>query len=275
MIIIPFTNPIRFKGIDYFDFDFYSKSCQYLQKWQKGDVIYLQFLADESVTIKVVDKATNISVLTVNSVVIPTYLVDQDFDVYEASISLSDIDYGCYYLKITNSENESVISHTFDYQEFWPETLLLKYSNSENDFDTIFDTGIEFMLRVEGVIHNFTPKTDTDVYFSQRKNPVQLFANPFRQFTLQIGRAKGVSEWIADLFNLAFACDQKSIDSVKFERNEGADWEVIRVDNYPLIGMSIEILPKENQNSGFVIGSYVLGDSDENAIFTDSYMKIS
>lgn len=275
MIVIPFTNPVRFKGIDYFDFDFYAKSCNYLQKWQFGDVIHLQFLADEAVTIKVINESTNLTVKTINAILMETSLIDQNFDVYEATISLDDLIFGCYHLQITNQYNESVVSHTFDYQQEWPETILLRYSNSENDFDTIFETGLEFMIRVEGVIHNFTPKTDSEVYFSQRKNPIQLYANPFRQFTLQIGRAKGVSEWISDIINIAFACDKKSINGVDFERNEGSDWEIGRVENYSLIGMSIEIIPKENQNSGFIKESFIFGDSDQNPIFTNNFININ
>lgn len=275
MILIPFTNPVRFKGVDPFDFDYYAKSCKYLQKWQSGDVIFLQFLADEPVTIKVVDNSTKITVKTVSAIIMETSLIDQDFDVYEAQIDLDDLDFGCYYLQISNQENDTVISHAFDYQQEWPETILINYTNSENDFDTIFDTGLEFMIRVEGVIHNFAPKTDSEVYFSQRKNPVQLFANPYRQFTLQVGRAKGVAEWIADILNIAFACDQKSINGVKFERNEGADWEVIRVDNYSLIGLAIDIVPKENKTSGVVKGFYILGDTDQNAISSNGFIEIN
>lgn len=275
MIAIPYTNPVRFRGVDYFDFDRYVKSCCYFQKWQKGDTIYMQFLADENVQIKIIDIETGLTKATVNTIVQETNLIGQNFEVREAVIDLSILTYGLYYFSITDGEGASVISYPIDYKEKHENTILIRYWNSENDLDTIFETGVQFEIRVEGTIRNYTPKTDTEVYFNQRKDPTLLYALPYRSFTLQIGRAAGVSEWIADVLNVAFACDQKTIDGVFFERNEGAEWEVTRLDNYELIGMTLEILPLENQTKGYIKGNFVLGDSDGFAVGLDNKLIIT
>jgi hypothetical protein len=46
-------------------------------------------------------------------------------------------------------------------QETWDNTILLECSDSENKPDTFFSTGFKSILRVEGLVTNFTPEIVT------------------------------------------------------------------------------------------------------------------
>lgn len=266
MIAASLFNPIRFQKMDTFDFLKNSEDC-YLQKWQFGDVVTVQFMADEAVTLTIHDAHTNQQISSHAGVIMPTNLVDTEFQIYELNVELTEIPYeGFFYFKLSTIEGASDMS-PFHYKMEWPETILLYYRNTENDFDIIFETGIEFYIRVEGALYNYSPGVESEVYFDQKHNPVQLFALPYRIFTLQIGRKMGVAEWMADLINNAMACDVKRVNGFGIERNEGATWDIFRVEGYSLIGLAIEVVQQVLTQSGSIKQMYVLGDSNGNAIY--------
>lgn len=203
------------------------------------------------------------------------YQLAASFRVYEFTIT--DMPYeGIFYFDL-RSDNMTTryFSNPFSWKEVQEDTILLQYRNTFNDFDMIFETGIELQFRVEGTVQLFTPRSDSVVYFNQRKNPSQLSATPYRTWSLIIGTGRGVPDWVLDLCNFIMATDTKKVDRLQFERNEGADWEVQRVDNYPLSSASIEIVQKFPEwMDGWHHDLTVLGDSEDNAVLLNNFLTL-
>src|SRR5690606_24511924 len=79
------------------------------------------------------------------------------------------------------------------------------------------------------------------------RNATLLSSIPYRSYTLFIGHADGIANWMADKINRAMACDMVIIDGDYYEKTEGASWEINRADAYAFLGMTLEIMPIENR----------------------------
>jgi microcystin-dependent protein len=163
------------------------------------------------------------------------------FKIFEVDIIFSNLGVGEYVFSI-DGDSSSIISVKTKHEN----TLLFRYQNSENNFGIVFDTGIQFYLRVEGTIQNYTPKSDDVVYTDQLKNATKLFGLPYNVFTLFVGSPRGVADFMLDLVNRLSSCDMIQINGVWYEKTDGAEWEVERVDNYAWGVMSTEIMPAQN-----------------------------
>lgn len=247
-------NPLRFTGGAGNKFDrlfmeqlfnkWQDKKC-YLQKWNLGDTTKIQVLSDFEFTFKVFD-LDGVLVADVLPVAVADNIQDKTFTVYEVPL-VFDIE-GAFYAVIEYEEGTQ-ISEAWQVGNF-PDTMLFKYRNSENNFSVVFDTEIEFDFRVEGLVADFEPKSDDVIYNDQTRNSRVLNSVPWRSFTLYAGQEAGIPEWIADKVNRIMACDIVFVDSETFDgyisKVEGAEWEVTRAQEYAFIGLKTEIMPVEN-----------------------------
>jgi hypothetical protein len=252
-------NPLKFvtSGTDRIDDNFesdlvniYQSPRCYLQKWQFGDVGRVQVLSDYVFTFKVLDLDTGAEIADFVPSLKSSEIVGESFSVYEIEIDFSALGSGSYYCKILYNdtfEDKIVLSEPFEVSESWPGSILFEFVNSENNFDVVFETGIDYQIRVEGVIDNFTPESDDVIYNDMLKNATLLNSVPFRSFTLFVGGAPGVPVWMADKINRVMACDSVKIDGGSYEKKQGAGWEVKRADEYQFVGINIEIVPSENR----------------------------
>lgn len=238
-------NPIRFSGMMTYDFEHTDPKC-YWQKFNSSDSTRLQILSDVSdISLTVHDHQTDSLVHTFSVSEIETSLVGQTFKVYESTLSWSSVGEGRYYLKLESSVG-IFYSTPIWIAENHEDTLLFRYRNSENNFSVVFDTDIIFTLRVEGDIQNFTPRFDDEIYNDQKRNASKLSSIPFRVWTLFIGSAQGLPDWLTDKVNRVMSCDMIEIDGDYFEKVPEAEWEVIRQEDYPFSGLQIEIMPTNN-----------------------------
>lgn len=277
MIQLPLINPLRISGSNFsYNFDHNSDFC-YFQKWQLGDVINLQFLSNSEITLRVQSLEDGLIKKEFLSVEIPNNLQDVNFSTHEFSIHLDEsLDYGKYIFLISSSEIESVfILNPIEYKESFNNTVLFKYRNSFNDFDCIFETGIEFFFRIEGTVNMFSPKIDSVIYINQKKNHELLSATPWRAFTLFVGNGRGAPDWALDLVNRILSVDIKKVDNLLFEITEGAEMEIIRSDNYPLAAASIEISEKINHYSQILQDSFLLSDNEDFYIKTNNTFNLT
>lgn len=253
MIQISLLNPIRFidttninAGFDgnfsIFQNNYDTQSKCYFQKWQSSDTLKLQVVADEvpsSIEFwNGIDKVVDTVAWVLNPYVIVAF---PDLSVYEIEYSFSTLPTGFYQIHFGD-----FISEPINVQTEHPKTLLISYSNSENNYSCIFETGIIFNFRVEGQIQNFKPKNDLVVYNDQMRSLKQLFSQAYRSFTLMIGYGRGVAEWVVDKFNYISQCDSITYDNIPYQIVNGGEFEVIRVDFYDWIGISVEIQQSEN-----------------------------
>lgn len=256
---IALANPIRFINANLIDNDRYfyqpfdihqDKKC-YFQKFTTQDTTKLQILSDfDSITFNIYRLDDNSLALNVVPVQVPINIIDQTFKAYEITIPFTSLPEGDYYCKIAyvNELLQTVefVSEPISVLDVHPNTLLIEYTNSENNFSVVFDTGIVFSLRVEGIIEDFTPEFDDVIYNDQKRNATKLNSIPYRSFRLYVGPAAGIPDWMADKVNRALSCDQVMLDGEYYEKVEGAKWEVKRADEYEFIGMTLEIMPVDN-----------------------------
>lgn len=224
----------------------------YLQKWQTGDATTIQILSDfPDIVCRVINIDTGAVEAGPLAVEIETEVLQQTFKVYELGFDFSVYTEGCYYavIEYTNELEEVVTleSEPFEVKEEHEGTLLIKYRNTENNFSVIFDTGVTFNIRVEGDVENFKPQSDDVVYNDQKRNATLLSSTPYRVFTLFIGSAAGVPNWMGDKINRATSCEMIDINGEYYQKTEGSTWDVQRVDEYAFLGMSVEIMPVENK----------------------------
>jgi hypothetical protein len=248
------VNPLRFTGGMGNKFDTlhmeklinqFQDVKQYFQKWLPGDRTTVQILSDYEFTFKIYD----LDGLFVEEIVpteVESSIVGKSFKVYEVPLEFSLE--GCFYAVI-EYEAGTLISEPWKVGDF-SDTMLFKYKNSENNFSLVFDAGLELYFRVEGLITNFEPKADDVIYNDQERNSLVLNSVPWRSFTLFAGQAEGIPDWIADKVNRIMSCDIVWVDAPSFDgyitKVEGAEWEVLRAEQNPFIGIRTEIMQVEN-----------------------------
>lgn len=215
----------------------------YLQKFQRSDKLLLQWISDEPLTdLNIIDEIGNISESipwTASDLTLKGY---PDFIIYEIEYNLNLLQEGIYVIQQDEWEAQAI-----DIRNEHPNTVLIEYSNSENDKDVVFETGIVFQFRTEGGIGNYVPKNQRDVYINQVYNPTQLKSIAHRQFTLYIGFQDGVPEWVLDKANIITQCDEVFYDNVQYQPISDSEFEVIRADDITtFVGGTIDVEPTNN-----------------------------
>lgn len=278
MFELALLNPLRFIDTNDINFSFdgnfateqvlsYQNPRCYFQKWQHSDVLKLQLLSDsEPSDIAIKDIATDLQVRSLEWQLQETNIVDHDFKVYEITMPFNQLVSGKYYAEQTFIDDDDVehtlISEPFCVSALQENTTLLKYRNSENDFDVIFDTNIEFQFRVESAVKNYMPGTNRVVFTDQMVNPTSVSAMPYRKFKYFIGYGQGVPDWVFDKVTHILAVDQVRYNGISYQVTEGAEYEADRNDDNNYIGGSIDVQPTDNNFS-----RYQTADRDETNSF--------
>jgi hypothetical protein len=232
-------------------FDLYQDEKCYFQKYQTTDLVTLQILSDfPDITFNIYKISDSSLALNIVPELMTTPLIGVTFSIYEIAIDWSVLDPEEYYCELiyVNEDTQDVTyqSEPISLQDAHDGTILIQYKNSENNFSVVFDTGIEFSLRVEGALKNFKPEFDDVIYNDQQRNATKLDSIPYRSFKLYIGGAAGIPDWLSDKINRALACDEKKIEGMYYEKKEGKEWEVNRPEEYEFSGLSIEVMPVDN-----------------------------
>lgn len=273
MFIFPELNPVLIDKDRNFELRTPNQHGCYFQKWEVGDVITMQIMSDEIVNVSIHEFESLMPVRSLDFIKIESTIVDRDF--YEASLSLLDINEGKYLLVFTGlSSGLRVKSKPFLLKKSHTRTIPIYYRNSKNDFGVAFDTGIEFFIRADASVHSMNPVIDSTIFFNQIKKASLLKAVPWETYTLQAGGSFGIPESLLLKLNYVMSCDRKRLESMSFELNEGAEWEVQRVDGYPLVSATVEIVNNSSENSAIFDFKYVLSDNENNNITTSGDLNI-
>lgn len=242
-------NPFHFNGDlpDWYWFNHATDKCYY-QKFEQKDTTTIQILSEiEAFSIRLRSFENNSIVGNVAVNALATQLVGQPFKVYEGKINFTGLD-GYFYLEIswTDGTDKELYSEPFHVAESHEGTMLFDYKNSTNEFSVIFGANTSFQIRVEGTIQNFTPLSTDETYKNQKDNTTMLYSNPSQQWTLFVGDASGIPDWMSDKINRVMSCDTVKIDGANFNKAEGATWEVTRELDYPFSGLQLEIVQNDN-----------------------------
>lgn len=217
----------------------------YLQPWQKNDIVPFQVLSNYAPhQLEIYDCQGN-QVDTFVMTYKASSIEGTGQKVYEAAVALDGYDEGVYQFKIKSGSPvlETYVSEWFSLKEYQENTFLLEYTHDENDHDAVFETGIEFSLRVHGELREFQPGADRTVFIDQPRNIVQLAGKSFSTEKLIIGDSFGVPNYMIEKINNVFLCSEVLIDGKQYVGNEGARYEASREVLFPMSGWAFEVRP--------------------------------
>lgn len=233
--------------------DFYEQQG-YLQPWQKNDAIPIQILSNYAPhQLELYDEDDNPVPGAVFAVAyVATSIEGTGQKVYEALIALNTFDEGIYRFRLKSGSPvlETYISEWFCLKTLHENTFLFKYTHDENDFDVVFETGIELCLRVHGGFppERIQPGSERTVFIDQPNTIRQLSGKAFYTEKLLLGDSFGLPAWMIKKINRIFDCNNVLIDGKQYVANEGAKLEANTEEEYPMAGWQIELRPADPGN---------------------------
>ena len=236
----------------------------YAQPYQHGDMVNIQFLGIDNIPSGVyAGNPYTAYLLNCENEIVGTYsvttsalaLIDGQ-RIRECFIPLYNLDEGYYRVVIrrrgisVGDKRVYVISEPIHVLEQHKESILIKYKNSKNAQGVIFESGIEFQLRLYGYVGDLVTDSKFTTYEDEPLNLTMLSGTPFRVWSLQVGgNGKQVPEWIGDKLERVTLCDSLMIDSTYYTRNEGAKLEVSKKPLQPLCTYKVALRERYNDNS--------------------------
>lgn len=269
-LYIPFLSSIRFVEYDptqtiqyqtrHFDDYLFQEQIQdfifpayYSQKRQQNDTETLQFESDYAPWQVQLINCSNQVIKTVSIPAITTGLIDPMALTYQANFAYNDVPVGRYWMLLRGGMGNGIkaISESIDVAEVHPYTVLLEYTNSVNKDNIYFNNGlIVLKLRLEAQIMRLKPGSKDTAYTDQVQNETLLRSYPYRIFRFIVSSYQGVPDWMIDKLNRIFGCSKILIDGKQFTKDDGAKWESVDTDLYPMSGWGIEL--RESKNRTFV-----------------------
>lgn len=229
--------------------DFYEKPA-YLQPFQNNDIIFLQLLSNFGIHNMELLGCQGNQVATFVFAYVPTSIEGTGQKVFEASIALNAYPEGVYYLRISSGSPVLFISESelFEIKALHENSFLFQYKHDENDFDVVFETGIEFRLRTFGgfPLEQYKPGSDRTVFIDQSKNAVTLNSRTFDVDKLLIGDAGGIPRYLIKKINTLFGCSNVLIDGKQYVAN-GTELEAVTQELYPMAGWGISLQPADSK----------------------------
>lgn len=225
----------------------------YNQKWTTKDTIKFQFLSNfDPIQVQLMDCQDN-AIITNNAAQKKANKYLTGYFVYEESMSLAAVSPGVYYILVTLGGATKLYSEPIEITDFLADSLLFEYYNSYYHGDILFETGIVFSFRVEGILNEDAPSVMRTAYLDQHYNPTVLKAIPFRTSTMLVGKDFGVPQWIAYRINWIFSCDNVSIDGKPWAVPENEKMTGNDLDpQYPMKSFSLKIQEAINRASKIV-----------------------
>lgn len=275
-IDIPHSCPIRFVPVNptydpryhvkhFDDFWFseqildFEQQVQYYHKVQNNDKRKLQFKSTVGQPqLTIYDCYQKAVVGPILMSLVPTSIVGQPWNLYEKELDFSTINGGIplpegkYWIfgQAGAGPYAKFISEGLDIKTDHLNTAVFEYSHSENDFDTIWETGIVGEIRIDAVLKqsDIDFKRKRASYDDQTHNHKTLSSVPFRTYKLIVGASdgSGVAPWIADKLNYIFGCSSVQIDGKEFTPDESAEFEKTTVNGYPKAGYAITLREAKN-----------------------------
>jgi hypothetical protein len=227
----------------------YEFRTYYRQKWVRSDTTKLQMqssLAPDAM------KVYDVQAHLVKSLSWTAVYTATDYKIWELTFDLSDLPEGVYftYQKVALlGITWEAFSEPIHSKNSWPNTLLIEYKNSFNDFGVAWTTGLTMKFRVEADIKEPDFKSDRTDYANQVRRVSTLKNVPCRVFRFNVGEAPGVSPYIVDILNRIFGCDWIQIEGKFYQADLDAKWEKNQPKNYPLMGASLDIVEAEAVDS--------------------------
>lgn len=221
------------------------KVC-YIHPWGQDDPIRLQY---ESNFNPIEFDLINQEGQTVNSFQADTMLqneLDPTFFLRQVEIDLQPYSPGYYVLR-RRAAGQIHYSEPFEIQENPENTLFLEFSHYETYQGIRFFVPFSPALRVPAILKYAAPGAEDTAYDDQRFNRTMVYSRPYRVWKFILGGQNGVPPWLIDKVSRIFGCSDLKIDGRLYTKQDGAQWEPVELENYPMAGWSIELREKLNR----------------------------
>jgi hypothetical protein len=190
----------------------------------------------------------------------------EPYEVYEAVIDWSAYPVGVYYLFFEGSDVQlfpyTARSEPIESRSTWKNTLVIEYTNYENDYQINYDTGITHRLRVEGDLMWPLPGGERVVHKDSKVRTIKLGEYVTRNPQLSV---KNLPPYLLEKLPLAFAHDFFTVEEVEYQCEE--DFEPEYIPNEALHNGTVKLIQVDfmNENSddqGPDVDIDVLGTND-------------
>jgi len=222
-----------------FDEDFFYRNIdswiekrQYIQPYQQGDTIRLQWTGTDLLLgsvnpylVRFINCKGEI-VATETPDFLSTFgiLFNGDY-LWEFDYDLINLPIGKYVVQIRCSDlppnlDTFLISEPIEIKQKHEDSKLISYRNSENIHDIYYETGMVFYHRINASFTELVSNSKFEVYDDQPMNLTFLGGVKYRQWTLEF---KDIPQWVADKLELIFLHDGVKIDDKFYTRIEGSN----------------------------------------------------
>jgi len=231
----------------------YSVQTPYFQKWQTNDTFDVQFITEGlAATLVIIDcNGAEVDTITLNEIANDGLSAGQQL--YVGTVDCSVLAAGeTYYLLATFGSGPTArqfVTEPILIAADWPETVVIDYSNDENDTDIIWNVagGYTSRIRVEGYIQRFRPGGRLSQYEDEPLDIVNLDSEPTRSYEFLVGSDQGLPDWMIDKINRALTCDNVSIDGYEYTLDKDAQLEEISTPGSPLSFWTVPIREANNR----------------------------
>lgn len=249
----------------------------YVQRFLPSDSIYVQYATIGQyvgdLEIWLTDSAGNdISQLE------PTVIKTTD-DVTVSAVAWPPLPVGSYILQFRIAQYSRVIAWApFCIVAELPDSVLFTYTNYRDDFDTVFNTEIDYRVEAVWLPTDTSFLVNAESFRDQNGIAHQLSAQPYETRALTIGggiSAFGVPDWVARKINNIFSCSSVFIDGEQYARSEGAVPEKTDIaTDYPLFMYKITVEPQSGLTVRPLPEAFLLAAEDGRLIVTEDGKSI-
>lgn len=234
----------------------YSQRSNYFQKWQTNDSFDVQFITQGlAASLSVIDcDGVTIDTITLTQTSNPAITSPKQLYLGTVDCSLFPENKVVYLVAVFGSgpTAKTFISEPMMAAADWPETILIDYSNDNNQTDMIWNAPYSGKIRVEGYIDRFRPGGRLSQFEDQPLDIVNLNGEPTRTYDLLIGSDFGVPDWMIDKINRILMLDNVSIDGYAYTLDKDAKFESLDTPGVPTSFWTIAIR-EENNRAGIAI----------------------
>lgn len=290
ILIDSLANPVRFYERDpvrpaqYFTrwFDTW-QFCKTIQPWEQSVCFFQPWGNDDPIRLQYTSNFLPIILRLYNEkgeLMIQqncnTYQQDQfrpTFYIRQAEVDLTPYPPG-YYFMTREAAGVLTYSDPFEILEDLAKTTLFEYSNDEPYQELKFFVPFSPAIRVPGIFKYDSPGLKNTIYVDQLLNVTMVNSVPYRLWEFILGGEIGVPPWFIDKVSRIFGCRTLKGDGRLFTVNEGAGWEKVELESYPLAGYSIEMRETLNREAITTENEVVVEGARIAALIMDNYKAV-
>lgn len=253
--------------------------CFY-QPWLQSDIIRLQYTSNFGpITLRLYDEDG----VLVHTQAFTTHQQDElrpTYFIRQIAVTLAGFDPGKYFFTrdaagdIFYSEPFEIRPAAEDVNSIFLDdpdpTILIEYSHYEPYQGIKFFVPFAPAIRVPAILKYKQPGAKDNVYEDQLLNQTMINSVPFRLFDFIAGGVRGIPPYFIDKIARIHGCSDLKYDGRLFTKSEGAAFEPVLLDNYPMAGWAIEMREKLNRDSIIIENENIIEGQLAAAILIDS-----